>query len=732
MSLSKRKYIFLRKKTENKENLYNTEIYLENINDNNKNNQTTKNPEISLNDLICQTSYSEKLDKEIIKSNPLTESQIRDENIDIKNEESELTNNSKLLYLIRQNKSENIDFINTLLKLKGIQAYSTINDKSSNNIISQKYDDKNNSTLISKAKTISGNYPRNDNEEEILKKINNSVYSINDLNYNLENTNKTFNKYTNINTNNLMKIDSNIFQKERMTIDYEKENNNFFLYHANKDTISSIECNTNNSTKKNIRKNDVELVNTRECILNITNPENYNKTLRRGLIPIIKDSKYKTLYASNIRSKNTNNYRKVKSIIKKKAILDPFKGNKIYKEKSRKKINYIQKFNFEINNTSKNNSKEPKLKNHYSTINEINLRISENSKKNYNKKNNIKKNKISLNKKISNNRNNSFIKKNNKNDIINKSTNYIFHKSNKIFHENHYKSNIDEYKSEKTKIFENKIKKEKIKKIQTKELLKNPKQIKKSKTKHTIIRNLNKDNMLKDNLPFNTERKKKSKIFSIRNIYSDKLKISLNKSNNFSSYIKSKNENNNFISKNLNLSNANSYKKISKPKNSINTLFRNKNKKFPIRTNLFNESIFRYNKFNISCNNSIMSFNSMKNKGFGLNSTINKKKKIFNKKSKNKNKINITMKDKNKLRLMNELKGEKKSEIEKKFNEEDKIISYKEFNNSEIQEIKIKILNKNEICQNNSIYKKENNIKRAEIFLFDNDAQIQVNNNEEK
>ena len=182
----------------------------------------------------------------------------------------------------------------------------------------------------------------------------------------------------------------------------------------------------------------------------------------------------------------------------------------------------------------------------------------------------------------------------------------------------------------------------------------------------------------------------------------------------------------------MNLSNANSYKKISKPKNSINTLFRNKNKKFPIRTNLFNESIFRYNKFNISCNNSLMSFNSMKNKSFGLNSTINKKKKIFNKKSKNKNKINIIMKDKNKLRLKNELKGEKKSEIEKKFNEEDKIISYKEFNNSEIQEIKIKILNKNEICQNNSIYKKENNIKRAEIFLFDNNAQIQVNNNEEK
>jgi hypothetical protein len=224
--------------------------------------------------------------------------------------------------------------------------------------------------------------------------------------------------------------------------------------------------------------------------------------------------------------------------------------------------------------------------------------------------------------------------------------------------------------------------------------------------------------MLYDILPFNTERRKKSKIFKIRSIYNDKLKISLSKSNNLSSYINSKNEDN----KILTLSNVNSYKKISKPKNHITPLYRNKNTKFPIRTNLFKESFFKYNKFKISCNNSNINMNSIKNKSLGLNNTINRQKKIDN--ISNKNKANF-MKHKNQCRLMNELKGEKKE-----VNDEDNIINKKEFNNNEIQEIKI--LNTNEIFQNNKIYKKENNIKRAEIFLFDNNEQIPNNNNEEK
>jgi len=728
MSLSNKKYCFIRKKTENKENSFNTEAHLESTNDINKNNLTTINPEISLNDLICQTNNSEKLNKELINSNFLSESQIKDEINDIKNEDKDLANNSKLLYLIHQNKSENIDFISTLLKLKGIKTYSFNNDNSSKNIISQKYEDKNNSTL-SKPNTISENYHRNNNEEEVLKKINNSIYSINDINYNLESSNKTFNKHiiTNI---NMMKIDQNIFQKERMTIDFEKENNNFFLHHTNKDTISSIECNTNNSTKKNIRKNDIELINTRECCLNITIPENYNKTHRRKLIPIKKNNNYKTLYKSNnISRKNTINYSKEKSINKKKTIMDVFKEKKIFNKKSSKRMNHV----LGINNTSINSSKERQLKNHYSQINEINLKISENPKKNYSKKNNIVKNKISLNKKMSNKRNISFIKKNNKNDIMNKSTNYIFPKNNKIFHENHYKPKINEInndKIKKTTIFDKKVKKEKIKQILKKELLNNPKQIKKTNTKNIINKNLNKNNTLRDLLPHNTERKEKSKIFKIRSTHSDKFKISLSKSNNFSSYINSKNEDHKFESKNFTLSNVNSYKKISKPKNRITLLFRSKKKKFPIRTNLFNESFFKYNKFNISFNNSSMSINSIKNKSLGLNNTINKKKKIVNISNKNNNKVNTIKKHKNQGKLMNELKGEKKPNLKEKLNNEDITITKKENNHNEIQEIRI--LNINEIGQNNSVYEKENNIKRAEIFLFDNNEQIQSNNNEKK
>lgn len=733
MSLSNKKYCFLRKKTEKKENSFNTEVYLESINDNNKNNQTTINPEISLNDLISQTNNSEKLNKELINSNFLSECQVKDEIIDIKNEEKDLANNSKLLYLIHQNKSENIDFISTLLKLKGIKTYPFNNDNSSKNIISQKYEDKNNTTLISKANTISENYHRNDNEEEALKKINNSIYSINDTNYNLENSNKTFNKHiiTNI---NMMKIDQNIFQKERMTIDFEKENNNFFLHHINKDTISSIECNTNNSTKKNIRKNDIELINTRECCLNITIPENYNKTHRRKLIPIKKNNNYKTLYKSNnISRKNTINYSKEKSINKKKIIMDVFKEKTIFNKKSSKRMNHILRYNYGINNTSINSSKERKLKNHYSQIKGINLKISENPKKNYSKKNNIMKNKISLNKKTSNKRNISFIKKSNKNDIINKSTNFIFPKNNKIFHENHYNQNFNEInnnKIKKTTIFDKKVKKEKIKQILKKELLNNPKQIKKTNTKNIVNSNLNKNNTLRDLLPLNTERKKKSKIFKLRSIHSDKFKISLSKNNNFSSYINSKNEDHKLTSKNFTLSTVNSYKKISKPKNRITLLFKSKKKKFPIRTNLFNESFFKYNKYNISFNNSSMSINTIKNKSLGLNTTINKKEKIVNIRNKNNNKANAIKKNKNQGKIMNELKREKKQSLKEKLNNEDITITKKENNNNEIQEIRI--LNINEIGQNNSIYEKENNIKRAEIFLFDNNEQIQSNNNEEK
>ena len=724
---SKQKYFFSRRKTEIKENSFNTEVYLENINDNNKNNLTTINPEISLNDLICQTNYSEKLSKELKNSFPITQSKIKDEITDSKNEEIDLANNSKLLYLINRNKYENIDFINTLLKLKGIQTYSINNDNLSNNINSQKYEDKNNSILISKANTINENYRRNDNEEEVLKNLNNSINSINDINYNLENTSKTFNKYKHTNIN-MKKIDPNIFQSERMTIDFEKEN--FFLQH--KDTISSIECNTNNSTKKNIRKNDMELINTRECCLNITNPKNYNKTLRKGLVPMIRDKNYKTLYESQLNSKKSINYNKENNINKKKAKIDVFKGKKIFNEKSSKRMNYIIKYNFDKNSISTNNSKDRVLKNYNSQTNEINLKIIDNSKKYYSKNNNsIMKNKITLNKKMSYKKNISFIKKNNKNDIINKSTNFIFQKKNRIFHKNHYKSNINEYseKMKKTKIFEKKIKKEKIKQIM-KELINNPKQIKKSNTKNIINRNLNKNNMLYDIIPFNTERKKKTKAFKIRNTQIDKLKISLNKSNNLSSYINSKSKDHKPISKNMTSSNMNSYIKTSKRKNHMTPLYKKKATKFPIRTNLFHELFYKYNNFNISYNKSNMSINTMTNKSFGLNSIINKTKKVDNIRNKNKNKANIIIKHKNQCKLLNKLKEEKKSNLKEKLNIEDKIITSKEFNSNEIQEIKI--LNTNEIYKNKKIYEKKNNIKRAEIFLFDNNDQIPNNKNEEK
>ena len=195
---------------------------------------------------------------------------INDENKEKKN----IVSNPNLQYLINKNEEENFDFINTLLKLKGISMETTKNYKSSKNInIIKNLDDdnenifvpksskanndiiinnqiKNNksipsncSTSTSKINTINNNCINNQNEEE--GNVDMVTFSTNEINNNNKNNKDNINSV--ISNKNIKKIDPNSLLKELITLD-NKDNKkiNSIYSHSNKDTISS-ECNTNNT-----------------------------------------------------------------------------------------------------------------------------------------------------------------------------------------------------------------------------------------------------------------------------------------------------------------------------------------------------------------------------------------------------------------------------------------------------------------------------------------------------
>ncbi len=134
MSLSKKKYSFHRKMTGNKESNINKQqiIISENENIIKENNKSLLYQKLSVDNLFCQTNSNEIINKELIS--PILFNNQNFENIKNEKEEKNLNNNKDLQYLINQNENENIDFINTLLKLKGISKESTNNFYSSKNI----------------------------------------------------------------------------------------------------------------------------------------------------------------------------------------------------------------------------------------------------------------------------------------------------------------------------------------------------------------------------------------------------------------------------------------------------------------------------------------------------------------------------------------------------------------------------------------------------------------------
>ena len=303
--------------------------------------------------------------------------------------------------------------------------------------------------------------------------------------------------------------------------------------------------------------------------------------------------------------------------------------------------------------------------------------------------------------------------------------------------ENNIISNIQ--KSEKRLIFEPKenvdisMKKEEIKNMSEKIMeidlnkLRNNyqknfkfKQINKNQINNLINRNNQNNEYLKYNIPFNSERKI-AKIFQLGDKIYDKIEISPNRINNIS-YINSKVEGNDGFLINLNADNMNSYVKLAKNKNLISPSLKSKNKRFinNFHNSTDNDESLNNNKkifkSNYSCNNMNVNNNIIINDNI-INK--NKKRKSENIKILNKVKGNIIFSDnKNKKssKFINKLAENGDSLVKDNiFNIN--IIDKEGINDNDLQEIKI---SKNKDFYNNSkTYKKQNDLKVAEIFLFD-------------
>ena len=750
MSLSRKKYSFHRKINENKQS-YNINPSLnciENENEIQDNNEQNFDEKVKNEDLIFKINSNNNLNKKIVSYIPLTNPNINNKKEDENKEKNNIESNPNLQYLINKNEEENFDFINTLLKLKGISMEATKGYKSSKNIkiiknltednenifipqsskanndIFINNQNKNNksiptncSTSTSKINTINNNYNNNQNEEaENYKNIDMVTFSTNEINNNYKdniNNNVVINK-------DIKKIDPNSLLKELTTLD-NKENKkiNSIYSHSNKDTISS-ECNTYNTAKKYIKKETFnESISSKDCYTNIKSPEKSNdnkikidedknneinkKIKNRALIPINKNKNNKSFYKKNI---NINKNNADKNNEKLNISLE----NKILKKKSIKRIPHNKKQIYEINNNMNNNkidNNEKKSKSKSKNSHILTTDIKNHKRKNSkieNIKSEIKKeqkgkkiqnlksselfyNNISL---IHNEAYNNNIKDNsNIIKILNKNLTTEI-KQSSIIDEKNEKSN--ERKKEEAKGHEQ------IKEIDLKEIRKNcinDKQLVNNNKINYIIKS-KKENSIFD-IPFNSERKT-TKIFKIN----DKIKSGIsqnsqNRSNIISSLNPRNKSNKNNQKYNRIINNLNSYVIIAKNRNFISPHPKTKNKKYT--TNIKDGEFFSKNHENSHYN---FSFNL-------INDNILKN---YNKKND----------DKKVSKLLNKIE---KYSFEN--DEEDNINKTIDMNDGEfcddgiagIKTVENKANNKNNKI--NIKQKKTKSSKFAEIFLFDNE-----------
>ena len=765
MSFSKKKYTFIRKKSEKSYSTINSQQLENSENESifkDKNNPLNQN--IDIDDLIYNTNTKKITNRELISPLPFNDPKKESPNNATK-EQQNLDNNKNLQYLINQNENENIDFISTLLKLKGISIdHSNKNYSSSKNIHIKRFEEENiviqtsptinyitlnNKTMCNKnipmsTSTLSSNinnlnYSNNKNEEENKNNIENSSFSVNEIK-----------KYDcKDNKNNVIKNEQNIILNE---IILETEKMNYANSHTNKETVSSSESNTNNTLNLN-KKNDNDLINLKKYIKNKNFIENYNnKNIDKKELEKIDDNddeKIKNNSITHNKNEMINQSLSKKNISDKKYVNNNMQKSKekelnmssnkkiILNKKITKKIphNNINKYNKNIisnntnNNVSKNNSNSKKKKSNSKTNileKDIKINKSEFSIKNSNSKSNIKKKLHNKNNKyksnnisaIKTNQNNeglfnkkkenigSYNKNYNKTEIKRSSIN-IENDSNKI-----EKKLIFDFIDNQQKIMKNKKEEIKNKFFQIKEIdlseLNNKNGKIKSQIKDKINKKSPKYNIIRD-IPLNSERKT-TKIGKMSKIKGD---LSPNRINNIS-YLNSNNKSNKNFLRYKKIININSYSKIAK-KNYNSPSLKTKNRSYVNNINQINDYEYKDNK-NYNTNNLNINFDKS-----AVN--LSKKKQIIEKDNNylNNENIKIESKDLNKT-------------------EEKNISFYK--GNYEKEFIKNNNMNNDELLDERKKEKKENINKRtnrqskfAEIFLFDDkeeNTQENLNKNEKE
>ena len=337
MLLSKKKFIFEKKKSENKGsdinrkyNEYKTEINIKNKYSSDKNLFLEK-----LNITKEKNIQTSDEQKEAAESLILSQNNVNAGNLEEKN----FSSNSGLQYLINQNENENIDFINTLLKLKGIQLNQLKNFNSKNDL--------NNKANISEEKVFT---PLRHTEKDLIRnekndKSNSSNQTTKINSFNNNQTNENEEEENSKNFGSIIKIKNFNNFKDKRDIDLVK---------GELLTLSKREKNVfteNNSYKKGIKTNRKQ-----ECsfefskspkIKNFRNQ--YNEKINEKLIKRMKDAKV----SKTVERLNLSNM--IPTIYNDKIMINP-KNNKEKEEfkKSFKSSAFIKNKYENSNNTINN------------------------------------------------------------------------------------------------------------------------------------------------------------------------------------------------------------------------------------------------------------------------------------------------------------------------------------------------------------------------------------------
>lgn len=701
MNLSKKKFSFERKKIDNTENYFNNQ-YEEKTNEINLKNKYFSQKNLFLDEVLAKEKNLKSFEKEseASESPKFSKIQVTSENLEVNN----ISNNPKLEDLLNQNEDENIDFINTLLKLKGIKLNQLKNYNSSKNLsnkiqikeennLVQKLkkkviirNDKNNqsnsSNQTTKINSINNNQQNENEEDEISKNFCNITSSAKEINNDI---NEISNDKIEINNKENIKFKSEKNSIKREVLTFSNRVNNAYIERKPQKKEFESKLKKEWSFKE---KNGIifkKLNNKNNCLSSkdsIKNQEKINSNLninekiniKKNYIKIPKGIERLYLNKMNISNYNDKSLDNTKTDREREGI-----------EKYLQNINYIKNMNehqnHTINNVYNNNImiKKPK----------VNRKIVKRQKSMFNK---IKKvNEIKHNNIPKIIKDKEFNENKTSNNII--STNYKIKTNNANI--NLYKECKTESKREKDNVFnfkkvykvlerENKLNSEH--KFNQKKEYKQEYDLKVFKNPLIEKKRIYKQNLEKDGTNFNKSNENLFPKFAVTS--ERKIKIYPLNNPNFKNYLnKSPNKSINLFKRNIQkykyIDDINSYSKIA-----INKMISTPSNKKETMNN-----INRIN--NIDHNDYYKKKEDINIKNYYTKSLQNPLCSLMDKTANSSNSIIF--------KKLNEIPP----------SEDENLNNTTEMNNDEFNDEGINEINKND----NIKYKK---VKKAEIFLFDN------------